>query len=181
METDVPTFTQALLHHPKPYEHLISLLNHSDNPIPILSSSILTTLVSTSLLEHKIPQETKDAFPVLIKYLSTLVSSTESNLQDLGIQSYVTLLRTAYARTSFWDMGEDILNSLVEIIETAANGSGSGKTEVGLSQASTIASSASSATMTLQQGGVGLQVLYHVLLVFWELSYEEVVAEELNS
>lgn len=30
------------------------------------------------------------------------------------------------------------------------------------------------------QGSVGLQLLYHVLLVIWELTFEEVVAEEIN-
>lgn len=30
------------------------------------------------------------------------------------------------------------------------------------------------------QGSVGLQLLYHVLLVVWELTFEEVVAEEIN-
>jgi V-type H+-transporting ATPase subunit H len=55
-------------------------------------------------------------------------------------------------------------------LETAAGGNGGGSDRNSLVTGGT----------GVVQGGVGLQLLYHVLLVIWELTFEEVIAEEIN-
>lgn len=67
-------------------------------------------------------------------------------------------------------MEEETVAPLVKILATAAGGNGTGSDRLGASASGT----------GIVQGGVGLQLLYHVLLVFWELTFEEVIAEEIN-
>lgn len=91
-------------------------------------------------------------------------------MQDVAVQSYVSLLRSSYARTTFWSTGDEGLAPIIAILRAAAGGKGdSGR------------GGAPSGVENLIQGGVGLQLLYHVLLVAWELTFEEVVAEEIHS
>ncbi|KAF3910274.1 hypothetical protein ABW21_db0205415 [Orbilia brochopaga] len=182
---DVPTYITALNSQPDPYSHLITLLDHGDDPIPIITSSLLTTLISASLANTRVSRSTEQALPTLFKYLATISSSSESNLQDLAVQSYVLVLRNSYSRLTFWEMGDETVKGLTNVIETAAAGSkGKGTTDVGLSSASSFVSvlsaDASAASANLKQGGVNLQLLYHVLVAIWELSFEETIAEELD-
>ncbi|EGX49944.1 hypothetical protein AOL_s00076g585 [Orbilia oligospora ATCC 24927] len=189
---DVPSFVTTLTSHSDPYSHLMTLLDHTDAPIPIISSYLLTTLISSSLSKSRTDNPTKQALPTLFKYLATISSSSESNLQDLAVQSYVLLLRNSYSRNTFWEMGDETMKGLTEVIETAAAGSkGSRTTDVGvvniasgISSAvpllSTGSSSVPAAAAPLKQGGVNLQLLYHVLVAIWQLSFEEEIAEELD-
>ncbi|RVD83098.1 uncharacterized protein DFL_007499 [Arthrobotrys flagrans] len=190
---DVPSFVTTLTSHSDPYSHLMTLLDHTDAPIPILSSYLLTTLISSSLSKSRTDNPTKQALPTLFKYLATISSSSESNLQDLAVQSYVLLLRNSYSRTTFWEMGDETMKGLTGVIETAAAGSkGSRTTDVGVanlasgSSATTVllgsgsGAAAASAAANLKQGGVNLQLLYYVLVGIWQLSFEEEIAEELD-
>ena len=67
-------------------------------------------------------------------------------------------------------MEEETVAPIVKILGTAAAGNCGGSDRV---------TSATGGT-GIVQGGVGLQLLYHVLLVIWELTFEELVAEEIN-
>ncbi|KAK6353846.1 H(+)-transporting V1 sector ATPase subunit H [Orbilia blumenaviensis] len=201
---DVPSFVAALNKHQDPYTHLMTLLDHTDAPIPIITSSLLTTLISASLLlpsSSRTEKPVKQALPTLFKYLATISSSSSSsasssesaewNLQDLAVQNYVLLLRNSFARMTFWQMGDETMRGLTGVVETAAAGSkGSRTTDVG-SVANTSSSSASTSLLSgasssgaggagLKQGGVNLQLLYHVLVAIWQLSFEEEIADELD-
>ncbi|KAK6511812.1 H(+)-transporting V1 sector ATPase subunit H [Arthrobotrys musiformis] len=193
---DVPSFVISLTNHSDPYSHLMSLLDHTDAPIPIISSYLLTTIMSSSLSKSRTDEATKQALPTLFKYLSGISSNpNETNLQDLTVQSYVLLLRNSFARTTFWEMGDETMKGLTEVIETAAAGSKGGRTtDVGTTSSVANISSGSSASTALlsgggagasganlKQGGVNLQLLYHVLVGIWQLSFEEEIAEELDA
>ncbi|EPS42783.1 hypothetical protein H072_3111 [Dactylellina haptotyla CBS 200.50] len=190
---DVPSFVMSLSSHPDPYSHLITLLDHGDDPIPIITSNLLTTLISCSLHKSKVDKPTEQTLPTLFKYLATVSSSSEATHQDLAVQSYVMLLRNTHSRLTFWDMGDETMRGLANVIETAAAGS-KGKATADVELGGTAAASSSSASATtallsstvsaantnLKQGGVNLQLLYHVLVAIWELSFEEEIAEELD-
>ena len=83
------------------------------------------------------------------------------------MQEYSSLLRTKNARELFWKQREDTVAPVIDILRAAA-GAGkdndstlwSGKTSI------------RSATEAGLSGGVGLQLLYHVLLTIWQLSFE---------
>ncbi|EWC44333.1 hypothetical protein DRE_01159 [Drechslerella stenobrocha 248] len=176
---DVPSYIIALNSRQDPYSHLITLLDHGDDPIPIIASSLLTTLISVSLAKSKVDRPTQQTLPTLFKYLATICASSESNLQDLAVQSYVLLLRNSYSRMTFWEMGDETVRGLTGVVETAAAGSkGKGTTDVGLTAG--ISSSVAALGGDLRQGGVNLQLLYHVLVGIWALSFEETIAEELD-
>ncbi|KAF8543470.1 armadillo-type protein [Trichophaea hybrida] len=172
---DVPSFANALLALPKPFELLLSLLEGAaDQTIPLLSAAILTTLISTSLSScPKISAELKDALPKFYHYLSTVTKSADQDQQDLAIKSYVALLRTPFARETFWDMKEETVAPLAKTLETAAGGTGN---PGGSDRMSSL-----TGTAAIVQGGVPLQLLYHVLLVVWQLTFDETVAEEINA
>ncbi|KAI5798935.1 armadillo-type protein [Geopyxis carbonaria] len=170
--SDVPGFAHSLLALPKPYDLLISLLRGHDAPVPLLASAVLTTLLSTALTSSsKVGEDVKDALPKFYHYLCGVSRGGDHHEQDLAIQSYVSLLRTSYARTTFWYMREETANPLYRILHEAAHGSGS--SNVGNDRNALGGSN-------IVQGGVPLQLLYHVLLTVWELTFEESVAEDLN-
>ncbi|KAK6510460.1 H(+)-transporting V1 sector ATPase subunit H [Arthrobotrys conoides] len=190
---DVPSFVTTLTSHSDPYSHLMTLLDHTDAPIPIISSYLLTILISSSLSKSRTDNPTKQALPTVFKYLATISSSSESNLQDLAVQSYVLLLRNSYSRITFWEMGDETMKGLTSVIETAAAGSkGSRTTDVGVANTASGSNASTSLLNTgshgvsthspanLKQGGVNLQLLYHVLVGIWQLSFEEEIAEELD-
>lgn len=164
--TEMPNFDLALLKTPQPFTNLLPLLSHTDVNVPIFTSKVLTTLLAKSLAtnEKHIPSDTKTALPTYLSYLATLTKSQDSYSQDLGVQSYGNLLRTSYARNTFWSMGDEALTPLVAILEASAGGTGNER----------------SASAGVIQGGVSLQLLYHVLLVIWQLSFEPTVSEEIN-
>jgi len=155
-------------------------LSHSSNPedaVPLLASAFLNNLVSISLTSSSksLPRD-EEALPKLYSYLSKLAKTKDSGLQDIGVQGYSTLLRTKKSRELFWKQRDDTITPLMDILRTAA---GAVK-----DTDSTLWSGATSirGADTAIGGGVGLQLLYHVLLVIWQLSFEaQLVGEELQA
>jgi V-type H+-transporting ATPase subunit H len=165
---------------PEPYKPFLPLLSQSTNPedpIPLLASSFLNNLVSGSLTSSSksLPRD-EEALPKLFSYLSKLAKSQDSGLQDIGVQGYSTLLRTKKARELFWKQRQDTINPLMDTLRSAA---GAVK-----DSDSTLWSGATSfrGADAVVGGGVGLQLLYHVLLVLWQLSFEgKLVGQELET
>lgn len=158
---DVPSFTKALLSLPNPYDQFLTLLrgSHNDDQTPALAAAVLTTLLSSPSAKNA-----DGALTSFLHYLSNVVSEgSDYHLQDLAVQSYVALLRRQEAKPIFWGMRSETVAPLVKILATSASGRGGDGGRNGI-----------------VQGGVPLQLLYHVLLVFWELSFEEDISEELN-
>lgn len=144
-----------------------------DATVRVSNSKVLTTLLSVSLRHTgrngEPPEDLKTALPTYLLYLAGLTKSNDSYLQDVAVPSYVSLFRSSYARIIFWNTGDEAVEPLISILEAAAGGSSNGSTSGG-----------SNPLGNLIQGGVGLQLLYHVLLVIWELTFEEVVAESIH-
>ena len=170
-DSDAQLLASKLLEHPEPYRPLAPYLSHSTNPedpIPLLASSVLTSLLSAAQLQSpRSDQKTEEALTQLYKYLSTLTKSQDSGLQDIAVQEYSALLRTRKAREIFWKLREETVNPLFDILRTA----------VGVSKEndSTLRNGGSSIRTTTESGLsglVGLQLLYHVLLAIWQLSFE---------
>ncbi|EAW22804.1 H(+)-transporting V1 sector ATPase subunit H [Aspergillus fischeri NRRL 181] len=175
---DVPSLSSALIAHPSPYKPFLPLLRHTTNaedPIPLLTSTFLTRLVSHSLaVSTKAAVRDEEALPQLYTYLSTLTQNPDSGLQDIGVQGLSALLRNSRSREMFWNQRKETIDPLIEILRTAAGTKDS-------SSASTLAGSSRAIEPGLS-GGVGLQLLYRVLLVLWQLSFEgSLVGEGLQS
>jgi len=168
----VPALAKFLLEHPDPYTPFIPLLAQSSNPedpIPLLTSTLLTSLISTSAISSpKGTPATDKALPKLLSYLSTLAKSTDGGLQDIAVLEYSALLRGKKARELFWNQREETVEPMINILKGAARASANGDS------ASTLWSGGSmrSGIEGSSGGGVGLQLLYHVLLVMWQLSFE---------
>ncbi|KAI9800354.1 MAG: hypothetical protein M1825_004124 [Sarcosagium campestre] len=169
---DVPSLLSALAANPRPYKPFLPLLSQSSNPedpTPLLASSVLTRLISSSLGKSKLSSDTEEATTKLFTYLSALAKSSDSGLQDIAVQEYSSLLRTRLTRELFWRQRTETISPLVDILKTAAGIGRNGD------EASTLWSGASSIRGGIDgvlSGGVGLQLLYHVLLVLWQLSFE---------
>jgi V-type H+-transporting ATPase subunit H len=177
---DSPSLASSLLEQPDAYKPFIPLLSHSPNPedaVPLLASAFLNNLVSTSLTSSSksLPRD-EEALPKLYSNLSKLAKSKDSALQDIGVQGYSMLLRTKKSRELFWKQRDDTITPLMDILRTAA---GAVKdTDSTLWSGATSIRGADAAI----GGGVGLQLLYHVLLVIWQLSFEaQLVGEELQA
>ncbi|KAJ5860358.1 uncharacterized protein N7529_007668 [Penicillium soppii] len=173
---DVPSLADSLISHPEPYKPFLPFLQHSTNaedPIPLLTSTFLSALVSRSLVATPKPApRDNEALPHLYTYLSTLIKNQDNGLQDIGVQGFSELLRTSRAREIFWEQRKETLDPLIEILRTAA-GSKDDNT-------STLGGSTRGIEPGLA-GGVGLQLLYRVLLVLWQLSFEgALVGDELQ-
>lgn len=172
---DIPALTQSLVKHPEPFKPLLPLLKQSPNPedpIPLLASALLSTLLGHALLAY--PKSTPaidDALPKVYGYISQLSKQSDSNLQDIACQEYSAILRTTKSRQLFWKQRQETLNPLVEVLHTAVGGKDTDSTLYnGSGTASSIRSAADS---NFKVGGsVGLQLLYHILLVIWQLSFE---------
>jgi V-type H+-transporting ATPase subunit H len=168
---DVSTFSSALLDHPNPYKPFVPLLTYSSNPedpIPLLTSSVLSLLISTAQSKFsKSTPETDEALSKLYKYLSGLTKSQDNGLQDIAVQEYSAVLRTKRSRDLFWEHREDTVTPLLDILQAAA-GAGKDSESTLWSGAPSVRSAADSGV----GGGVGIQLLYHVLLVLWQLSFE---------
>ncbi|KAI4122611.1 MAG: hypothetical protein LQ347_006445, partial [Umbilicaria vellea] len=168
----IPSLPPALLESPDPYKPFLPLLSQSTNPedpIPLLTSSVLASLLSSALLTNaKSTPKTDEALPKLYRYLSTLTKSQDSGLQDIAVQEYSALLKTKKSRGLFWKQREETVNPLIDILRAATGGA----SENGSTLWNGGGSSIRSATDGGLSGGVGLQLLYHVLLVIWQLSFE---------
>jgi V-type H+-transporting ATPase subunit H len=107
------------------------------------------------------------SLPKLFSYLSTLTKVSDGGLQDIAVLEYSTLLRSKQAREVFWEQRKQTVGPLTDILRTAAGVGSNGDTSTLWSGAATARSVEGSIG-----GGVGLQLLYHVLLVLWQLSFE---------
>ena len=170
---DVPPLASALLSHEHPYKLFALLLSHSnkaEDPIPLLASAVLVRLLSTaSSNSSKLSPKTEDALAKAYSYLSTLANSSDSGLQDIAVQEYSGLLRSRRSREIFWDHRDETVAPLIDVLRSAA---GVGKSS---EDGSTVWSGASTSWSVADSGiagGVGLQLLYHILLVLWQLSFE---------
>lgn len=169
--TDIPPFVSHLIKHPDPYRPFLPFLDHSSNPedpIPLLASSVLSAILSNALgASTKPPPHVEEALPKLNKYLATLSANNDSGLQDIAVQQYASVLRTKKSRELFWKQRKQTVDPLVDILRAAA-GSSKDNDSALFSGGASIRGSPSDGL----SGGVGIQLLYHVLLVFWQLSFE---------
>lgn len=174
-EQDIPALTAALVQHPAPYKPFLPLLKNSDDPVPLLTSNVLTGLLSHAVtLSSKSTPQVDEALPQLFTYLSTLAKSSDAALQDIAVRFYSAVLRSSKSRHTFWKQRQETLNPLFDILRTAA---GSAKDTDSTLYGSNSVRSADGGL----SGGVGLQLLYHVLLVIWQLSFEgELVGDGLQ-
>ncbi|OAA49401.1 vacuolar ATP synthase subunit H [Metarhizium rileyi] len=174
----VPSLAKALFKQTDPYKHFLPLLhsNTTEDPIPLLTSHALTSLMSLARDESQV---TEQALPVVFTYLSGLAKSTDAGLQDIAVQEYSALLFGRSSRAMFWNQRSETVEPLVKILQTAA-GIGNG----GNSAASLWSGNVNVRNTGFEGslgGGVGLQLLYHVLLVIWQLSFEaDVIGDDLN-
>ncbi|KAK1757637.1 V-type proton ATPase subunit H [Echria macrotheca] len=175
---NIPALAKALFKNGDPYRHFLPLLAHSANPddhIPLLTSTVLVSLMAASKDESTATID--KALPVIFSYLSTLTKNSDAGLQDIGVQEYSSLLYGRATRQQFWEQRSETVTPLIQILRAAA----------GISDDSS-ASLWSDTTNTGRTGfegslggGVGLQLLYHVLLVMWQLSFEASdVGDDLN-
>ena len=180
MATDIPALTSALARHPAPYKPFLPLLKASssnEDPVPLLTSSVLSGLLSHAVTQSsKATPQLDEALAQLFSYLSILAKASDAGLQDIAVRQYSAVLRSKRSRHIFWEHRKETLNPLFDILRAAA---GSAK-----DTDSTLYSAGASIRSTTDgaiSGGVGLQLLYHVLLVIWQLSFEgELVGEGLQ-
>jgi len=167
---DIPSFVTKLIEHANPYAPFLPLLKQSSNPedpIPLLTSSVLSSLLSHGIIAN--PKQTpaiNDALPQLFAYISTLAKSSDGGLQDIAVQEYSALLRTKKSRELFWKQRKETVGPLFEILRNATGAKDSDST---LRSGTTSIRSMPESGLA---GGVGLQLLYHVLMVIWQLSFE---------
>jgi V-type H+-transporting ATPase subunit H len=152
--------------------------NNPDDPLPLLAALVLAKLLSQIVIAgSKTSSRTDTALTSLFAYLSTLSQSSDAGHQDIAVQSYSSLLRTKETRELFWAERKETVDPLMDILRAGAGG--------GKDTGSTLWSEGASSTRanfeTGVAGGVGIQLLYRVLLVIWQLSFEgELVGEGLQ-
>ncbi|KAK4682119.1 H(+)-transporting V1 sector ATPase subunit H [Podospora pseudoanserina] len=177
--TTVPALSKALAKTGDPYQHFNPLLGHrtvTDDPIPLLTSTVLVSLMAGSRDES---QAASKALPLIYSYLSSLTTNSDAGLQDIGVQEYSSLLYGRVPRAQFWEQRSETVAPLVKILRAAA-GIGSGGDATASLWSGTTNPSRSGFEGSLS-GGVGLQLLYHVLLVIWQLSFEAAdIGDDLN-
>ncbi|XMA11360.1 hypothetical protein WAI453_004151 [Rhynchosporium graminicola] len=163
----IPILAKALSEHQDPYGSLVPLLSQStdpESPIPLLTSTVLTSMIASAT---EFTKKEASATPKLFTYLSSLTLVTDGGLQDIAVLEYSSLLRSKKSRQLFWEQRRETVGPLINILRAAAGVNGDG--------ASTLVSGAASVRSGIEGnigGGVGLQLLYHVLLVHWQLSFE---------
>lgn len=176
----IPSLSKALYSAGDPYRNFLPLLAHSTNPedpIPLLTSTVLTSLMSTARDESD--ATIKRALPMLLSYLSSLTRNSDAGLQDIGVQAYSSLLYGRPSRRQFWAQRSETVAPLIQILRGAA-GVSNGDASASLWSGTTTAARSTGFEGSLG-GGVGLQLLYHVLLVMWQLSFEAAeVGDDLN-
>ncbi|KAF3769175.1 ARM repeat-containing protein [Cryphonectria parasitica EP155] len=174
----VPSLPKALFKNGDPYKHFLPLLAHSsspEDPIPLLTSTVLASLMASSRDESA--ATVKKALPHLYSYLSSLTKNSDAGLQDIGVLEYSSLLYGSVSRQQFWAQRSETVEPLIHILKTAC-GVANGDSSASLWSGTTGVSKGLDGSLG---GGVGLQLLYHVLLVMWQLSFEaEEVGDELN-
>lgn len=119
----------------------------------------------------------KKALPHLYSYLSSLTKNSDAGLQDIGVLEYSALLYGKVSRQQFWAQRSETVAPLIDILRTAC-GVTNGDAAASLWSGTTGVAKNGEGALS---GGVGLQLLYHVLLVMWQLSFEaEDVGDDLN-
>ncbi|KAF2401093.1 vacuolar ATP synthase subunit H [Trichodelitschia bisporula] len=171
---DNPDFVSALIKHPNPYQHLLPLLKPT-NPddtkpqILILTSALLSKLLSAAVLASDNPSpNVEDALTQLYLYLAGLAKSSDAELKDIAVQEFSAVLRTKFSRALFWKLRKDTVAPLFEILRAAAGANSKDSDSTLWSGEGSVRSVPESGLA----GGVGIQLLYHVLLVLWQLSFE---------
>jgi len=167
---DIPSFVDALVKHENPFQPFLPLLKTSSNPedpIPLLTSTVLSSLLAQALTASSKPTpQIEEALSQLFSCLSGLAKSSDAGLQDIAVQEYSAVLRASKSRALFWRERKETLDPLMDILRAAA---GSGK-----ENGSSLWNGGASVRSVPEglSGGVGIQLLYHVLLVIWQLSFE---------
>ncbi|KAI0124665.1 V-ATPase subunit H [Xylariales sp. AK1849] len=174
----VPALAKALFKNPDPYKHFLPLLAHSNNPedpIPLLTSTLLANLMAHSRDESS---STDHALPLILTYLCGLAKdSNDAGLQDIAVMEYSSLLYGQSSRQLFWKQRSETVTPLVSILNKAGGVEKDSSSSLWSSNATVRASGFEGA----MGGGVGLQLLYHVLLVMWQLSFEaEDIGDEMD-
>ncbi|KAI6786006.1 V-type proton ATPase subunit H-like protein [Emericellopsis cladophorae] len=176
---DVPSLAKALFKdNTDPYRHFLPLLKSSntEDAIPLLTAHALASLMATARDES---QATHQALPMMFSYLSSLAKSTDAGLQDIAVLEYSSLLFGHVSRHQFWDHRSETIAPLIKILQTAAGVGSNGNSSASLWSGN--ASVRSTGFEGSLGGGVGLQLLYHVLLVVWQMSFEAAeMGDELN-
>lgn len=159
------------MHPYRPFLPLLKQSNNPEDPIPLLTSSVLSSLLSHGLTaQPKSTGEIDEALPKLYSYIAELAKTSDSNLQDIAVQEYSALLRTSKSRQQFWKQRKETLGPLIDVLSSATGGRDTDSTAYnGTSTGTSIRSLADS---NLKISGVGLQLLYHILMVLWQLSFE---------
>ncbi|KAI6087845.1 ARM repeat-containing protein [Hypoxylon rubiginosum] len=173
----IPALAKALFKNSNPYQHLLPLLAHSNNPedpIPLLTSTVLATLMANSKDES---QSTENALPLVLSYLCGLAkNSNDAGLQDIAVMEYSSLLYAQSSRQLFWKQRSETVTPLIDILRKAAGIGGESSASLWSGNNTTRSNGFEGLS-----GGVGLQLLYHVLLVLWQLSFEaEDIGDDLN-
>ncbi|KAK2682853.1 Armadillo-like helical [Fusarium oxysporum f. sp. vasinfectum] len=174
----VPSLAKALFKTKEPYRHFLPLLNstNAEDPIPLLTAHALTTLMALARDESR---STLQALPVILTCLSGLAKSNDAGLQDIAVQEYSSLLFGHVAREQFWNQRSETIAPLIKILQTAAGIGNGGSSSASLWSGNT--GTGSTGFVGSLGGGVGLQLLYHALLVIWQISFEaEEIGDELN-
>lgn len=109
---------------------------------------------------------TKEALPILLTYLSDLVKSGYQIHQDFAVSHYSKILYSWTTRHKFWEMRSETVKPLFNILEVAGGATSSARVWSG---STTVRASGFEGPL---QSDVGLQLLYHVLLVIWQLSFD---------
>ncbi|KAI1436603.1 armadillo-type protein [Xylaria sp. CBS 124048] len=172
----VPALAKALYQDSDPYQHFLPLLAHSNNledPIPLLTSTVLATLMASA---QDASLATEHSLPLILSYLSGLAKSPDAGLQDIAVTEYSSLMYSRTNRQLFWKQRSETVSPLIEILRKAAGVGGESSANLWSGNASQ-----RPAGVEGLSGGVGLQLLYHVLLVLWQLSFEASdIGDEMN-
>lgn len=148
-------------------------LTQTTNPedtVPLLTSTVIASLIAASAITSPKGTPAIDkALPKLLSYLSILAQSPDGGLQDIAVLEYSALLRGKKSRQIFWEQRSETVGPLIGILKSAAGISANGDSSSTLWSGATSVRSGTEGSLS---GGVGLQLLYHVLLVMWQLSFE---------
>ncbi len=120
---------------------------------------------------------TEQFLPLILSYLAGLTkNSNDAGRQDIAVMEYSSLLYSQTNRQLFWKQRSETVAPLIDILRKAAG--------FGAESSASLWSGNSaprSGGFEGLSGGVGLQLLYHVLLVLWQLSFEsEDIGDEMN-
>lgn len=123
-------------------------------------------------------EATQRALPIMFTYLSGLTKNSDAGLQDIAVQEYSSLLYGHGPREQFWNQRSETIAPLIKILESAANIGNGGDSSASLWSGTAGTRSTGEGSLG---GGVGLQLLYHVLMVMWQMSFEtEQIGDDLN-